>query len=93
MSATAPNNTEAAIWERVIHPSGRITISVARRLIAMKFSEDENARMRELLAKNRSGKISPQEHSELENFERVGNLLSILQSRARQVLKPRQRKS
>ena len=89
MSATAPSNTEAAIWERVIHPGGKIPITVARRLVALKFSDGEVERMKSLAATNRSGKISPEELSELENFDRVGNLLSILQSRARQVLKQR----
>ena len=93
MSTATRDNTEAAIWERVIHPEGKMTVAAARQIVQLKFSEDERARMHELAEKNHAGKLTPEEASELDNYCRVGTMLSVLQSRARQILKPRRRVS
>lgn len=93
MSTATRDNTEAAIWERVIHPEGKMTVAAARQIVQLKFSEDERARMHELAEKNQAGKLTPEEASELDNYCRVGTMLSVLQSRARQILKPRRRVS
>ena len=50
--------------------------------------------MHELALKAQEGKLTPAEEFDIENFERVGTLLAILKSEARQLLKrstPRQR--
>lgn len=93
MSIAVADNTEAAIWERVIHPQGRMTQSAARRILEMAFTEEEKVRMHDLALKNQAGALSPAEQAELDNYCRVGVTLSVLQSRARQVLKPRRRVS
>ena len=43
--------------------------------------------MNRLAARNRAGKLKPQEEEELNNFIRVGQTLGILQSKARRSLK------
>ena len=43
--------------------------------------------MDELAEKARQGTLSAAEHAEVENYERVNNLLGILKSKARQSLK------
>jgi hypothetical protein len=86
-------NTEAAIWERVIHPNGPMSREIAQGILQLGFSNDERQRMRELAERNRAGKLAPGEDEELDNFCRVGNTLSLLKSRARQVLRPRRRVS
>jgi hypothetical protein len=43
--------------------------------------------MLELLARNGTGELSPEESEELENFRNVGTTLELLQSRARLSLK------
>lgn len=93
MTTTARENSEAAIWERVIHPHGKMTVTAARQIVQLEFTVEERARMHELAEKNQSGTLTPEEASELDNYCRVGSMLSILQSRARQVLKPRRRVS
>ena len=93
MPTATHDNSEAAIWERVIHPQGKMTVAAARHIVQLNFSSDERARMHELAVKNQSGTVTPEETSELDNYCRVGTMLSILQSRARQVLKPRRRNS
>ena len=93
MSTATRATTEAAIWERVIHPNGKMSRETARHVLHLGFPDDEQARMHELAAKNQSGTLTPDEETELDNFCRVGTMLSILKSRARQLLKTRRRVS
>lgn len=88
LSEPSPRS-EAAIWERVIHPTGAITRAEARQIIALKFSAEERRRMHDLAERNRTGVLAPGEEDELDNFCRVGNTLSLLKSRAQRVLKSR----
>lgn len=85
--------TEAAIWERIIHPQGSMSRDEAKRIVTLEFSADERQRMHDLAERNRSGTLASGEDEELDNFCRVGNTLSLLKSRARQVLKSRLRVS
>ena len=93
MTTATRDNTEAAIWERVIHPQGKMSVAAARQILQLEFSDEERARMHELAVKNQAGRLTQEESSELDNYMRVGSMLSVLQSRARQVLKPRGRVS
>lgn len=85
--------SEAAIWERIIHPHGAMSRDEAKRIVKLEFSAEERQRMHELAELNRSGTLALGEEEELDNFCRVGNTLSLLKSRARQVLKSRLRVS
>ena len=85
--------SEAAIWERIIHPHGAMSREEAKRIVKLEFSADERQRMHELAERNRAGTIAPGEDEELDHFCRVGNTLSLMKSRARQVLKSRLRVS
>lgn len=82
---------EAAIWERVIHPEGKMSRATARDILNLDFSSDDKARMHELGVKNQSGSLTAEEEWELDNFARVGTMLGILKSRARRVLKSRRK--
>lgn len=92
-TAAMPATTEAAIWARVIHPNGPLTPAVARAILKLEFSNDDQQRMRELSEKAQEGSLTPEEQFEIDNFERVGNLLAILKSQSRKLLKraPRRR--
>ncbi|MCI0682347.1 MAG: hypothetical protein L0Y71_09600 [Gemmataceae bacterium] len=81
-----PVTTEAAIWERVIHPRGKMSKQTARAILALSFPADDQQRMRELSAKNKEGALSAEEELELDHFCRVGRTLTILKSRARKLL-------
>jgi hypothetical protein len=93
MMAISPADTEADIWERVIHPRGRLSKQAARRILDLEFTDDDRARMHDLAARNRCGELTEDEEAELDHFCRVGTLLSILKIRAQRVLKSRSRKS
>jgi hypothetical protein len=60
---------------------------LARQILDLKFSDKERERMHELAAKNQDGSLSRQESEELDNYVKVGDLLAILQSKARRLLK------
>jgi hypothetical protein len=64
-----------------------MSVPVAQHVLALEFGDEDVARMRELAARNREGAITAAEREELDNFVRVGDLLALLQSKARKVLK------
>ena len=77
--------SEGAIWSRVLRPSSKqLSLEAARSLLRLDFEPENKERMRELAAKSRDGSLSPAEKEEIRNYERVGNLLALLKSKARQ---------
>ena len=70
------------LWERQ-----KLTPTLARHLLRLGFSPEDKARMHDLAVRNQAGEISESELQELDAYIRVGALLSILQSRARKLLK------
>lgn len=84
----ASDTSQAAIFARVWEKrDGRIPITFARQLVKLDFSPDDKSRMHELADKNQEGVISKAELEELDNFIQVGDMLAILQSKARRVLR------
>jgi hypothetical protein len=83
----------AAIWQRVIDFQGKLSPSAARALLKFEFSEQDHALMDELSMKARAGTLTPEEQSDLDTFERLGCLLDIVHSKARQVLKKRPKRA
>jgi hypothetical protein len=80
--------SEAAIFARLWETrEGGLTPELARHVLKLRFSDNDIARMHELAARNQQGELSPAETDELDNFVRVGDLLAILQSKARKLLK------
>jgi len=79
-------NTEVEVWLRILHPDEAMSPRVACALLGLSIAKNDVRRMRELSAKARAGTLTVEEDSEMDNFERVGSILSILKSRARQVL-------
>jgi hypothetical protein len=79
--------TEAEVWLRILHPDEEMSPRVARAIRGLSFPKNEISRMHELSAKARAGTLTPEEDTEMDNFERVGSILSTLKSKARQVLK------
>jgi hypothetical protein len=80
--------SETAIFERIVLPSDPgLSEQAARSILAMGFGAEDSRRMQELADKAKEGRLSPEEQQEIENYERVGHYLSILQSKARLALK------
>lgn len=85
-SASLAEKTEAEVWLRILYPEGELSPRAAHVLLELSFPKRDVARMRELSAKARAGTLTPEEDAEMDNFERVGSILSTLKSKARQAL-------
>ena len=85
---TTLEKSEAAIFGRVFS-NGKQALSreLARHVLGLTFSEQDKARMHELAVRNQAGALAPEETEELHNYIKVGHLVAILQSKARQALK------
>ncbi|MFN0120139.1 MAG: hypothetical protein ACKV2V_06525 [Blastocatellia bacterium] len=83
------NAGELALWGRLFEPAGAaISPDAARFLLTLHFPQADLDRMNELAGKARAGALSLEEQIELDDYERVGHVLSLLKSKARQALKP-----
>ncbi len=83
----------AAIFGRLWEGRAPLTVPLARHVLTLGFADTDVARMRELAEKNKSGALTPSEMAELDDFIRAGDLLAILQSKARMRLKQKARAS
>ena len=79
--------SEAAIFSRGEDERKGLSPTVARHVLKLRFSSDDQTRMHELAAKNRAGELTPNEAEEFDHFVKVGDLLALLQSKARQRLR------
>lgn len=82
LDATSDMAIFLRLWD-----SAKITPTLARQILKLGWSAEDEARMRELTERNREGRLDAAEVKELDNYLRVGTTLSILQSRARKALK------
>jgi hypothetical protein len=66
---------------------------VAEFLLAMAFGESDRQRMLELAERSEAGTLTAEEQKEFDGYLHVGNLLAVMQSKARLVLeaKPQDR--
>jgi hypothetical protein len=85
--------TEAEVWLRILHPDEEMSPHAARAILGLSFPKTDVTRMHELSAKARTATLTREEDAEMDNYERVGSILSILKSKARQVLKRSNRSS
>lgn len=86
--ASIINSSEAALWGRLFDPaSGELSTDVARYIFTLSFPQPDIDRMNELAKKARAGTLTLEEHIELDNYERVGHVLSLMKSKARKALK------
>jgi hypothetical protein len=87
-STLSPNKTASAIWRRIVKPGqGTLTPELARAILKLDFEAEDHARVKRLSAKAQKGSLTPPERAELEEYVRVNNELTILQSKARLSLK------
>jgi hypothetical protein len=90
MKHSPVDTSELAILSRVLEPDHPpLTAAAARSLLTLGFHEADKDRMRQLSAKAREGTLTSKEQVEINNYERVGHLLNLLQSRARRALQRR----
>ena len=86
-SQIASPNTEAAILARLIEiGQEELSRGAAEYLLSIRFADGDTARMNELSEIARQGKLTHEEQTELDGYLHVGNLLAVMQSRARRAL-------
>ncbi len=82
--------SEVAIFSRVLEPDqATLPAAAARAILVLDFSPDDRERMRHLSTQTREGTLTPEEQAEINNYERVGHILSLMKSKARRSLKER----
>jgi len=69
---------ETSIFERLLVAPG-----AAEAVLSIRFSPDDEARMRELMDKNNRGTITAEEQAQMEAFRQAGSFLAIAQNTAR----------
>jgi hypothetical protein len=80
--------SQADLLRRVIRPDASdFSKEAAGAILALDFPPEDRERMDVLAAKAREGTLCPEEQMECKNYEIVGHLISLLQSKARQSLK------
>src|SRR6516164_2395381 len=90
MTTQAPTTrtSEAAIFGRLIRAdNGDLPHELARYILTIGFDSQDQARMRDLAARNQEGLLSPEEKEELQGYVKAGHLLALLHSKARKSLK------
>ena len=88
INLTSVSTNQAAILGRTIIPDDReISEDMARFLVGLQLTEQDNKRMNELAAKAREGNLTPDEEGEIEDYRRVGHLLEAIKSKARMKLR------
>ncbi len=88
----ATENRSRSILDRLMDPVVRtFTPDVARALVRLRAEPRVQARMDLLARKCNRGDLTPREREEYETSIRFANYLAILQSKARRLLKERER--
>ena len=78
---------EAAIWARLIQAQrDEVAPQVAEYLLSIAFGESDQQRMEQLAERSEAGALTPEEQIEFDSYLHVGNLLAVMQSRARVAL-------
>ena len=81
------HNGSTALLERLLDPVSRsLNIEAARKLAQLKADSKTQARVDELARKCNEGELTPAERSEYERYVTAGNLIAILQAKARLLL-------
>lgn len=84
---TTRGENEMTILARILENNrGRLSQSLARYILELGFSDQDQARMHDLVVRNQNDELSPAEKEELFAFGKAGDLLAILKSKARRAL-------
>jgi hypothetical protein len=81
-------NAEAEVWARLMRGlKDGLSPEAAEFLLTMDFEEDDRQRMLELADQSEAGTLTEKEQAEFDGYLHVGNLLAVMQSKARLALK------
>jgi hypothetical protein len=76
------------VVERLLEPIGRsMSVELARELVALRVSPDDQARIDELAEKCNEGRLSDEEREEYAEIVHAIHVIGLLQARARDMLR------
>ncbi len=82
------SNDEPAIWARLMKARREhLAPEVAEYLLSLDFDESDRVRMMELASRSEAGELTAEEKAELDSYLHIGNLLTVMQSKARVALR------
>lgn len=81
-SPHAESDVFLRLWDRE-----QLTPTLARHILKLGFDAADRERMHELAERNQAGTISPAELHELDEYVRASLTLTVLQARARRLLR------
>jgi len=82
------NGESGSVLDRLLEPVTRcLTAESARALVELRADETAQARIAELAEKCNEGRLTMEERREYETYVHVGNLIAILQAKARVLLR------
>jgi hypothetical protein len=82
------STTELDVWTGVIAPeNGNMPPDHARAVLQWQFNDAAKRQMNQLADRNNSGELSASEREELEAYVHVGQVIAVLQAKARLSLK------
>ena len=77
-------NAESSVLDRLLESVSRcLNRESARALVELRADEAAQARIDELAQKCNEGTLTPEERHEYETYVHVGNLIAVLQAKAR----------
>jgi hypothetical protein len=80
--------TTASVLDRLLEPVSQcLSLAGAQALLEVRADAVAQARIEELAEKCNAGQLTPEERREYETYVHVGNLIAILQAKARLYLK------
>jgi hypothetical protein len=92
MKSTTFSSAARAPLDRLLDPlTYRLTPAAARLLVDLRPDSETVKRIAELADKCNEGELTPKERKEYAGYVRGGDLITVLQSKARQFLKTRKR--
>jgi hypothetical protein len=81
---------EHAVLNRLLDPlTQRLTVASARALVGLRMDSADRERVAELAAKCNGGELTAKERAEYAAYVKAGDIISILQSKARRFLQSR----
>lgn len=83
-----PTQNNMPLLDELVDPLGRcLTPEVARQVVQLRAAPELDARIQELGRKCNEGQLTPQEQADYETIARYIKFISVLQSKARALLK------
>ncbi len=78
------SENEAAIWARLIESQpDDLTPEAAQYLLRLGFSERDQDRLKNLADRSQAGTLTEDDAREFDSYLHIGNLLAVMQSKAR----------